>query len=75
MEANFHGKEDERRGIGAVVGTMEAGSWLRYKITRQFAPYVGLVREWAFGGTADLRRDNSERTSDTRGVLGLRFWF
>ena len=33
------------------------------------------VHEWAFGGTADLRREHSERVSDTRVVLGLRFWF
>ena len=75
LEANFHGQEDELRGIGAGLGTMEAGFRLRYEITRQFAPYVGVVREWAFGGTADLRRENSERVSDTRVVLGLRFWF
>ena len=75
LEANFHGKQDELRGIGPGLGTMEAGFRLRYEITRQFAPYVGVVREWAFGGTADLRREHSERVSDTRVVLGLRFWF
>ena len=75
VEANFHGKDDELRGIGAGLGTMEAGFRLRYEITRQFAPYVGVVREWAFGETADLRREHSERVSDTRVVLGLRFWF
>lgn len=75
VEANFHGKDDELRGIGAGLGTMEAGFRLRYEITRQFAPYVGVVREWAFGETAELRRVNMESASDTRLVLGLRFWF
>lgn len=75
LEANFHGKQDELRGIGAGLGTMEAGFRLRYEITRQFAPYVGVVREWAFGGTADLRREHLEVVSDTRVVVGLRFWF
>ena len=74
-EANFHGKADEPRGIGAGLGTMEGGFRLRYEITRQFAPYVGIVREWALGGTADLRRADSEQVADTRVVLGLRFWF
>ena len=74
-EANFHGRADEARGVGAGLGTMEVGFRLRYEITRQFAPYVGIVREWALGGTADLRRGDSEQVADTRVVLGLRFWF
>ena len=68
-------RQDELRGIGAGLGTMEAGFRLRYEITRQFAPYVGVVREWAFGETADLRREQADSVNDTRVVVGLRFWF
>jgi copper resistance protein B len=75
IEINFYGKNDERRGIGSGLSTAEAGLRLRYEITRQFAPYVGVVREWSFGRTADFRRDEGEDTNDTRFVAGVRIWF
>ena len=48
---------------------------LRYEFTRKFAPYIGVVRERAFGGTADFRRAEGEDIDDTRFVAGLRIWF
>ncbi|GAB3734308.1 copper resistance protein B [Luteimonas pelagia] len=74
-EAEFHGKDDPRRGIGEGLGTVEAGLRLRYEFTRRFAPYVGVVRERAFGGTADLRRADGHDIDDTRFVIGVRTWF
>lgn len=75
LEVNLFGKDDPERGIGAGLSTAEAGLRLRYEFTRQFAPYVGVVYERAFGDTADLRRDDFERVDDTRIVVGLRTWF
>jgi copper resistance protein B len=75
VELNFYGQDDERRGIGSGLSTAEAGLRLRYEITRQFAPYVGVVREWAFGDTAEFRRNAGEDINDTRIVAGLRIWF
>jgi copper resistance protein B len=75
VELNFYGKNDERRGIGSGLGKAEAGLRLRYEITRQFAPYVGVVREWTFGNTADFRRSESEDINDARIVAGFRIWF
>ena len=75
LEINAYGKDDARRGIGSGLGTIEAGLRLRYEFTRQFAPYIGIVRERAFGGTADQRRDDGEDIDDTRYVAGLRIWF
>ena len=74
-EAQLHGKDDEERGVGAGLGTFEAGLRLRYEVTRQFAPYIGLSWERAFGGTADFRRDHAEPVGDTRVVAGVRVWF
>lgn len=74
-EAELHGKDDERRGVGSGLGTVEAGLRLRYEFTRQFAPYIGVVRERAYGNTADLRRADGEDIDDTRLVAGLRIWF
>ena len=75
VELEAYGKDDARRGIGSGLSTAEAGLRLRYEITRQFAPYIGVVREWSFGRTADLRREEGEATSDTRFVAGIRVWF
>ena len=75
VEANFHGKDDPRRGIGAGLSTAEAGLRLRYEFTRRFAPYIGVVHERAFGKTADLRAAEAEATRDTRVVAGVRIWF
>jgi copper resistance protein B len=75
IEANVHGKSDERRAIGAGLSTAEVGLRLRYEITRQFAPYIGIIHERAFGRTADFRRADGEDSDDTRVVAGFRIWF
>ncbi len=75
VEVNLYGKNDPRRGIGSGLSTVEAGLRLRYEFTRKFAPYIGIVRERAFGGTADFRRAEGEDIDDTRVVAGLRIWF
>lgn len=75
VELNAYRKNDPARGIGAGLGTAEAGLRLRYEITRQFAPYLGIVREWSFGRTADARRIEGEAVHDTRIVTGIRIWF
>lgn len=75
VEFNLHGKDDPSRGIGSGLSTAEAGLRLRYEIRREFAPYIGIVHERAFGRTADFRRDEGEDASDTRLVAGVRIWF
>ena len=75
IEANIHGKDDPQRGIGAGLGTAEAGLRLRYEFTRKFAPYVGVTYERAYGDTADLRTAAGEERDDARIVIGLRTWF
>lgn len=75
VEAEFHGKNDARRGVGSGLSTAEAGLRLRYEFTRKFAPYIGIVHERSFGRTADFRRAAGESASDTRVVAGVRIWF
>lgn len=74
-EAELFGKGDARRAIGAGLSTLEGGLRLRYEVTRQFAPYIGLSWERAFGDTADFRRNHLEDVGDTRLVAGVRVWF
>ena len=74
-EAEFHGKDDPQRGVGSGLGTVELGARLRYEIRREFAPYVGVVWERAYGNTADFRRTEFDDVEDTRLVAGVRIWF
>ncbi|MBB5987084.1 copper resistance protein B [Sphingobium lignivorans] len=61
--------------IGAGFSSAEAGLRLRYEITRQFAPYVGLSHEARIGRTARLARADGEAATSTSFVAGLRIWF
>lgn len=75
VEFNAYGRDDPRRGIGSGLATAEAGLRLRYELTRRFAPYVGVVRAWSLGRTADFSRAAGESSADTRLVAGVRIWF
>jgi len=75
LEANFYGKQDNERELGAGLADFTAGIRLRYEIRREFAPYVGV--EWAgkYGTTADYARAAGAEPRETRVVAGLRFWY
>ena len=75
VEVNLYGRDDPRRGVGAGLAETEAGLRLRYEIRREFAPYVGVTWNRSHGETARLAREEGAERSDTRLVLGLRFWF
>lgn len=74
-ELNLYGKDDEDRDIGSGLSDAELGIRLRYEISRQFAPYVGV--EWAgkFGETADMARAAGEDRNEMRLMVGFRAWF
>ena len=74
-EANAYGKADPLAGIGSGLSTVELGARLRYEVTRQFAPYIGIAHNRAFGNTTDLRRASGHDVGDTRIVAGVRIWF
>jgi len=75
IEANLYGKSDPDNGIGKGLSSLTAGLRLRYEVSRQFAPYVGVEWSGTFGETADLRLSNGDARNDTRVVAGLRVWF
>jgi copper resistance protein B len=75
LELNWHGQADRERRIGSGLSSMEAGLRLRYEVRREVAPYVGLVRERLFGGTADFARSAGRDPDDTSLVAGIRLRF
>lgn len=74
VEIEIYGKDDPSRGFAAGLSTADAGLRVRYEIRRQLAPYVGVIWQRKFFGTADLARASGEPTGQTRFVLGVRFW-
>ena len=74
-EWNFYGKSDRANGIGSGLANASAGLRLRYEITRQIAPYVGVEWQHSFGRTVDFVRALGGRATQTNWVAGLSFWF
>jgi copper resistance protein B len=64
-----------RQKIGSGLSAAELGVRLRYQIVPQFAPYVGLNYERAFGDTRRFRRADGDDAGGWSLVTGLRAWF
>ena len=75
LELNFYGKDDPERGIGSGLSNGSLGLRLRYEITRQFAPYIGVSWDKTFGQTADYLRNEGESTAELNLLAGVRIWF
>jgi len=75
IELNIYSQDDDAMGIGSGFSDMEAGLRLRYEVTREFAPYIGVNWAKKFGGTADFVSDEGGDTSETLFVVGVRAWY
>jgi copper resistance protein B len=74
-EADVQLQDVPARRLGSGLSTGEIGLRLRYEIEPQFAPYVGVAYERAFGDTADLRGAAGEVRGGWNLLLGIRAWF
>jgi len=74
-ELSIFGKNEADHEIGAGISDMALGVRLRYEISRQFSPYIGVEWEKSYGKTADYKRLSGEDDSETLVVSGIRFWF
>lgn len=75
LEANFYGKRDIERELGSGLSDLSAGLRLRYEITRQFAPYIGVEWTGLFGRTEDFARAAGADARRTSAVMGVRMWY
>lgn len=75
VKVTLYGKSDPAREIGAGLSEIDAGLRLRYEVSRKFAPYIGVVWNRKFAGTAGYARDNGNAVQTTRVVAGVRLWF
>ena len=74
-ELNFAAQSIDELNIGSGLSTAELGLRVRYELSRQFAPYVGVNWTRSVGHTADFARADGEDASAVSFVVGLRFWF
>jgi copper resistance protein B len=74
-ELNFAAQNSREIGIGSGLSDAEIGLRLRYDIRREFAPYVGVQHQRAFGTTRRYLRDAGENAGGWEFVVGVRTWF
>lgn len=75
LETNLYGQNDSETGTGSGLSDLSVGLRLRYEITRQIAPYVGIQWAGLYGNAADYARDDNSPTEVTSWVIGLHVWF
>lgn len=75
VELDFAAQDVPRERIGSGISSAELGLRLRYQIVPQFAPYIGVKYERAFGDTRRFRRLDGENPGSWQFVAGLRTWF
>lgn len=74
-ELNFAAQDVAASRIGSGLSNAELGLRLRYEVSRQFAPYVGLSWDRKAGDTARFARADRESASTRSVALGVRTWF
>lgn len=75
VELNLSAQDVPESRLGAGVSNVELGLRLRYEITREFAPYVGISYDRKVGDTARYARIDGEDVGEASMVVGVRFWF
>jgi copper resistance protein B len=75
IEAELALQDVPELGIGAGLSAAELGLRLRYEIAPEFAPYVGVQYERAFGDTARFARSAGEDVGGWSVLAGVRIWF
>ena len=61
--------------VGEGVNSIGLGMRLRYEITREIAPYIGIHWLRQIGETANIARRGGEDVHDLAVVFGVRLWF
>ena len=75
LELNLSVQDIPDQRIGSGLSDAELGLRLRYEISHEFAPYVGVSWTWKAGHTADFARQDGRGNSERSFVFGIRTWF
>jgi copper resistance protein B len=75
IEFDLAARDVPELGIGAGLSRAGAGLRLRYEFVPEFAPYIGVEYDRAFGDTARFVRASGEDAGGWNLLVGLRGWF
>ena len=75
LEANLYSRADPERALGSGLADATFGVRLRHEFRREFAPYVGVVWNHRFAGTAEQARAAGAPVTERQWVAGVRAWF
>jgi copper resistance protein B len=74
FEAEFYGRSDAARQLGAGLSDLQLALRARYEIRREIAPYIGLAWRCDFGATAQYARADRAPAAALEWVAGLHVW-
>lgn len=75
LELEFALQDVPKEAIGAGLSAGSVGARLRYQVRPEFAPYVGIQYDRAFGDSRGFRRRSGEDLGGFSLLAGLRAWF
>jgi copper resistance protein B len=75
VELEWAASDIPDRGLAAGLSHLNAGLRLRYELTGEVAPYLGVEWSRSLGGTADAVRLAGGDREVTRWVAGVRLWY
>ena len=75
VELNVAANADRQSRLGSGFTRLESGLRLRYELTREFAPYMGVQYERVMGETANIYKRFGEQRDILSGVAGIRLFF
>jgi copper resistance protein B len=75
LEINASAQKVSAIELGSGFTSIELGARLRYEISPEFSPYIGLHWERELGQTARFLRTKNEDPGSARLALGVRAWF
>jgi copper resistance protein B len=75
VEVNVALQQVAELGVSSGINDVEAGLRLRYEVTREFAPYIGVNYTRRFGDAARFARSEGQRAEGVEFVSGIRLFF
>ena len=75
LEINLAFSDVPEFGVGKGINDIQLGMRLRYEMTREFAPYIGVAQQKTLGTTANFVRTAGEGANNVSLIAGLRWWF
>ncbi len=75
LEAQFSVQGDPKFSTGKGANQADLGVRIRYEVTREIAPYIGVTWVRKYGESADIARSEKEPDDAIAFVAGLRLWY